>query len=271
MPAVAWIAASLVFCQVARAAEPDRHTPFYTSESIVNAATNEPGPLAPLGLVSLYGRELSAVTRAISPDDIRNNLLPTSLIGSGVTIAIDNIAVPILFVSPQQVNFLIPGNIRTGKRSLRVVSNGRAGPNVEIQIADSSPGLFRMEEQGIIAVRVDGSLITVESPATPGEVLILYAAGLGITQPAITGLSLPNSAAMISARAQFVVLLNDVPVPDDGILYAGLTPGFAGLYQINCRIPSNAPSDPEIRLRLPGQTSPPRLHLPLRANAGGTE
>jgi uncharacterized protein (TIGR03437 family) len=264
MPAVAWFAAMLVFCFCAGAAELNRQAPIYTAASIVNAATNEPGPLAPLGLVSLYGKELSVATRAITADDLRNGLLPTTLIGTGVVIAIDNIAVPILFVSPGQINFLVPGNMRTGRRKLRVLTNGRAGPDVDVVIADTAPGLFQMTGSAVIATRPDGSLVSDEVPAVPGEILVIYAAGLGATQPSVTGLSIPRAAATISARSQFAVLLNDVPVPDGNILYAGLTPGFAGLYQINCRLPDDTPADPEIRLRLPGQISPSNLHLSVR-------
>jgi uncharacterized protein (TIGR03437 family) len=267
MPAVAWRAATLFLCLLAGAAEPNRQTPVYSATSIVNAATNAPGPLAPLALVSLYGKDLAVVSRAITPDDVRNGQLPTTLIGTGVSIAIDNIAVPILFVSPGQINFLIPGNIRTGHRKLRLLTNGKAGADVEIHIAESSPGLFQMDANVIIATRPDGSLVSASSPAEPGDVLVIYAAGLGVTQPAISGLSIPNVAASITARSQFAVLLNDVPVPDSHILYAGLTPGFAGLYQINCRLPADTPANPEIRLRLPGQTSPPRLHLAVRAES----
>jgi uncharacterized protein (TIGR03437 family) len=264
MPAVGWLAATLFLCLATGAAEPNRQLPVYSEASIVNAATNEPGPLAPLGLVSIYGKDLAFVTRAIAPDDLRNGQLPTTLIGTGVSVAIDNVAVPIIFVSPNQINFLIPGNIRTGRRQLRLLTNGRAGPDVEVQISDSSPGLFPLEDNAVIATRPDGTLITVDSPAVPGEVLVIYAVGLGATQPAINGLIIPIAAASISARSQFEVLLNDAPVPDNHILYAGITPGYAGLYQINVRLPAGTPPDPEIRLRLPGRISPPRLHLTVR-------
>lgn len=264
MPGVAWLAGPLACCVLAVAAEPQRQAPSYTAASIVNAATNKPGPLAPLGLVSLYGSALAVVTRAITGDDVRNGQLPTTLIGTGVSIAIDNVTVPILFVSPGQINFLIPGNIRTGNRRLRVLSNGKAGPEVAIEIANTSPGLFQMDAEAVIATRPDGSLVSPEAPAQPGEILVIYAAGLGAVQPSISGLMIPFTAATITARSEFAVLLNEKPVPDGDILYAGLTPGFAGLYQINCRLPEDTPPNPEIRLRLPGQTSPPKLHLAVR-------
>jgi uncharacterized protein (TIGR03437 family) len=254
-----------VLAHRADAAEPIRGAPFYTSESIVNAATNLPGPLAPLALVSMYGKDLAFVTRALTPDDLRGGYLPTTLIGSGVSITIDNIAVPVLFVSPTQVNFLIPGNIIPGRRSIRLSLNGRLGPDVAVQLAEASPGLFALEDAIAIATHADGSLVNRTSPAVPEEVVVVYAAGLGVTQPTVNGLAVPSSAATISARSKFEVLLNGEPIPDDHILYAGITPGFAGLYQVNCRIPRSAPADPEIRFRIMNQISPSSVRMPLRA------
>jgi len=155
MPAVAWRAAILGFCLAAEAAEPARHLPDYTAASIVNAATNEPGPLAPLGLVSLYGAELSTATRALAPDDIRNGLLPTLL--GAVSITIDNVTTPLLFVSPSQINFLVPGNLRPGRRRLVLQRAGVAGPTVDVVIAEASPGFFRLDRTTLIAVHPDGS------------------------------------------------------------------------------------------------------------------
>lgn len=259
-----WLFVSMLAPVATSSAEAIRATPTYTTASIVNAATNVPGPLAPLALVSLYGKDLAFVTRGLTGDDIRNGLLPTTLIGTGVTVLIDNVAIPVLFVSPNQINFLIPANIRTGRRPLRVALNGKTGPEVDIQIADNSPGLFPMDDQRVIATRPDGSLLTPDAPAFSGEILVLYAAGLGLTQPSFTGLTLPNIAASITARRDFALLLNDEAIPDDHILYAGVTPGFAGLYQVNFRVPDTAPPDPEIRLRLPGAVTPQSLRLPLR-------
>ncbi|MBM3783561.1 MAG: hypothetical protein FJW30_04330 [Acidobacteria bacterium] len=257
MPRVLWLGALLVVRLWAQA-------PAYSSSSIVNAATNRPGPLAPLGLVSVYGSNLAIGTRGISIDELRNGLLPTTLNGSGALVSVDNIGIPVLFASPGQLNVLIPGSIRPGRRKLRVAMNGRTGPEVEIDIADTSPGLFQTAGSVAIATRPNGSLLTLDDPAVAGDVVILYAAGLGNTSPAVNGLSIPLNAAPIALRRQFAVLLNGEPIPDENIFYAGVTPGFAGLYQVNFRLPESTASNPEIRLRLPNQTSPPSLTLPVR-------
>jgi len=258
MPRVLWLGALLANLSWAQA-------PVYTASSIVNAATNEPGALAPLSLVSLFGRGLAFTTKALTADEIRNGQLPTTLIGTGVSVSVDSVAVPILFASPTQVNFLIPGNTRTGLRRLRLSREGAAGPEIDIRIGDSAPGLFAIASQYVIASHIDGRLVAADTPAEPGEVIILYAAGLGTTLPALNGMTLPTAAASISARRDLDVLLNGEPIADDLILYAGVTPGFAGLYQINFRIPAGAPANPEIRLRLKGQVSLPSLSLPVRA------
>lgn len=258
MPRVLWLGAMLATLTWAQA-------PVYNSSSIVNAATNQPGALAPLSLVSLYGVNLAYATKALTADEIRNGQLPTTLIGTGVVVSIDSVAVPILFVSPSQVNFLIPGNTRTGLRRLRLSREGLAGPEIEVRIADSAPGLFPMSSQTVIASHADGRLVSADAPAEPGELIILYAAGLGATLPALNGLTLPTAAASISARRDLGLLLNGEPIADDLIYYAGVTPGFAGLYQINFRVPASITPNPEIRLRLPGQISPPSLSLPVRA------
>jgi uncharacterized protein (TIGR03437 family) len=239
--------------------------PVYNASSIVNAATNQPGALAPLSLVSLYGVNLSHASKALTTDEIRNGQLPTTLIGTGVVVSIDSVAVPILFVSPTQVNFLIPGNTRTGLRRLRLSRGAFSGPEIELRIADSAPGLFTLASQTVIASHTDGRLVSGDAPAEPGELIILYAAGLGATLPALNGLTLPTTAASISARRDLGVLLNGESIADDLIDYAGVTPGFAGLYQINFRVPVSTAPNPEIRLRLPGQISPPSLSLPVRA------
>ncbi|MFN7921071.1 MAG: hypothetical protein U0Q16_13305 [Bryobacteraceae bacterium] len=236
--------------------------PAYSPSSIVNAASSEPGPLSPNGIGTLFGQNLAYVTRALQSDDIRDNRLPTQLTGAGVRVLIANIPAFLYFVSPRQVNFLVPSNLRTGNYDLQLVLDGRAGPSVRVEIAPAAPALFVRDERIAIAVRADGSLVTASKPARPGEVVILYANGLGATQPPLQPGQVAKEAAWVEPRDGFRVLLNGQPVAPDRILYAGVAPGFAGLYQVNLMLPAGLPADPEIRISAGGGTSPAGILLP---------
>ena len=147
--------------------------------------------------------------------------------------------------------------------TLQLVNDARAGPPVEILLEATAPALFEVDGR-IVATHGNGPLITSDAPASGGEVVVMYATGLGPTRPA----AIPNRLAEIPAQMadidRFQVEIDGIPVPRENIEYAGVTPGFAGLFQINLRLPANAPGDPRIRVGYPGRLSPAGPVLPLR-------
>jgi uncharacterized protein (TIGR03437 family) len=238
--------------------------PAYTSAGIVNAASNQPGPLAPNTLASLYGVRLSYVTAAIGPDDIHGGVLPTVLPGTGVHVTVGNLPATIYYVSPDQVNFLVPAILLPGPSTVQVVLDGHSGPMVEIKLAAASPALFQLDDRHAIAIRPDGSVITPEAPATPGEIILLYATGLGQTMPPVPYGQLFDEAAPLEQLADFKVVLDGVAAGAGGVAYAGIAPGFAGLYQLNVVLPKSTKSNPEIRIGFGTQLSKAGLHIPLQ-------
>ncbi len=58
-------------------------------------------------------------------------------------------------------------------------------------------------------------------------------------------------------------MLNGVAIDPSLIQYAGVTPGFAGLFQINVQLPGDAPSSPEIQIGYPNLMSPAGRILPV--------
>jgi uncharacterized protein (TIGR03437 family) len=60
------------------------------------------------------------------------------------------------------------------------------------------------------------------------------------------------------------VWINGTPVDPVRILYAGVVPGYAGLYQVNLRLPDGSPPNPELRIGWTSQMSPAQLYLPLQ-------
>jgi uncharacterized protein (TIGR03437 family) len=237
--------------------------PSYTPDSIANSASNTAGLYAPNTFISLYGTNLAYATVAIGPNDIRAGMLPTALAGGAVRVVINQIPADMFYVSPSQVNVLIPSSLIAGPATVQLVNSGLAGPLVSITLGPAAPALFQADAQTVIATHGNGPLVTPAAPAKGGEVVVLYATGLGPTSPAAIPDQLATSAAMIANLADLRVLLNGVAVDQHQILYAGVTPGFAGLYQINLQLPANVPVSPEIRIGFSPVMSPAGRILPV--------
>lgn len=237
--------------------------PSYIAAGIVNAADNRPGPLAPNTLASLYGVRLSYVTAAMTPNDILGGVLPTVLPGTGVHVTVGNLPATIYYVSPDQINFLVPANLLPAASTVQVVLDGHSGPAVKIMLAATSPALFQLDAQNAVAVYPDGTVITPQAPAKPGEIILLYATGLGQTLPPVPYGQLFNQAAPLEQFADFQLVLDGVATDPGAVAYAGIAPGFAGLYQINLILPKSTQANPEIQIGFGKELSVSGIHLPV--------
>lgn len=240
-----------------------RVAPVYSAASIVNAADNQSGALAPNTIGTIYGANLAFNTVAISVNDIRGGTLPTVLNGSETRVFVNNYPADLYYVSPAQINFLVPPNLLALPAIVRVVIDSLAGPDIHVRLALAAPGLFQLDAHNAVATRPDGSVLTPSSPARPGDIAILWATGLGETRPPAVNGQLPTAAAPLVATANLSIRLDGVAVDPAAIDYAGVAPGFAGLYQINLTLPGNTGQNPEIRLQLDGASSIPDVHLPV--------
>ncbi len=240
------------------------NNPCYTAASIANSAANIAGLYSPNSFISIYGSNLANVTKPIGLSDIGSGKLPASLQGTGVGVLIGGISGYIYYVSPNQVNVLIPENLEPGPVTVQLENRGVYGPPVQITLAPTAPALFQLDATNALATHGNGPLVTPQSPAVPGEVLVLYATGLGVTSPDTICGTLPESAWPIADFADFQVQLNGVAVDPKLIQYAGDTPGFAGLFQINLQLPDDCPPNPQIQIGFPNSLSPPGRYLPVQ-------
>jgi uncharacterized protein (TIGR03437 family) len=227
---------------------PSTGAPCYTAASVANSASNLAGPYAPNSFLTIYGINLSYVTKSIGLGDIKVNELPWVLTGTGVSVVIGGISAYMYYVSPDQVNVLIPSTLTAGLVTVALDNDGFYGPAVQITLDAAAPAMFQSDATTVIATHGNGPLVTAASPASPGEVVVLYASGLGETAPADVCGFLPEIAAPLEDMAEFQVLLNGTAVDQQLIQYAGQTPGFAGLFQINLQLPASSPQNPEIRI-----------------------
>ena len=75
------------------------------------------------------------------------------------------------------------------------------------------------------------------APAKPGDILTIYGVSFGPTAPAFApGTAPATTAATVNAAS---VKMGTVTLNADDVLYAGVSPGIAGLYQLNIRVPAN--------------------------------
>jgi len=243
----------------------NRQAPVYSAASIVNAASNVVGALAPNTFATIYGTGLSYSTRAMAPEDIRSGRLPTEL--GGVRVLVGGTPAVLYYVSPGQVNLLIPTwkAMNWPDSEIQVLADGKAGPAVSIKLLETAPALFQWSETTVVATRPDWTPITAAAPARPGDWVILFATGLGETVPETIWGQTPSAAAPLKRLSEFRVLLGDAVLEGHrGVFYTGAAPGLAGLYQINLKLPEQLGDDPEIRIALGDQISPAGLRLPVR-------
>jgi len=235
-------------------------TPAYTAASVVNSATNTDA-LAPNAIATIYGTDLSYETDRASSANIVNHMLPEVL--AGVRVYVGGYPASLYYVSPRQINFVIP-ELRSGGWDFYVAREGTAGPHVRITVRDVGPGFYQWEPGLIASTHADGSNITKDHPAHAGETVVLYGTGLGDTEPP----EIVGQISMVPAQMQRLrdlrVVVGERTLDSGSTAYAGVTPGSPGLYQVNVRLPKQIAANPEIRLTIGDQSSPANMKLPVR-------
>jgi adhesin/invasin len=211
--------------------------PAFPAAGVVNAAPMISGaPLAIGSIAAMFGLNLAS-----QPASATSFPLPLTLGGASVTI--NGIPAPLFYASPLQINFFVPYELAGQTAATIVVStpNGLAVAT-GVPIAPQSPGLFLTDAAGDPAViHTNGQPVSTASPAAGGEIVEIFATGLG----PVSNAPADNAAAPVSPLAMDTitprVIIGGV---DAEVKFAGLAPGFAGLNQINVVVPKGLPSGP---------------------------
>ena len=213
----------------------------------------------------------------------------------GVCVEVNQVRAPVLYADATTVYVQIPAETGLGPAAVQVIGNcdpeadgGQAvlSNTAMFEIASVKPALVHVSEStaGAVAVHEDFSLVASEpetpaatemsampapaegedpedagpemSPAVPGEVVTLFGTGFGPTDPALASGEIPALSHVLAAES-VQLMLGETTVPDDHIVYAGATPGVAGLYQLSARIPDAMPAgDFAVSLMVDMQASP---------------
>jgi acid phosphatase type 7 len=220
-----------------------------SAEAVVNSGSFASG-LAPGSLITIFGRDMSAgESRAATPP------LPTELAGTSVTL--NGRRLPLLFVSPYQINAQLPYG-PVGQAMLRV-STPSSFTEAEVVTAAVAPAVINVPDGADLVPAVvrssGGTLVSAASPASAGEYVTVFLVGLGPLDGNIAAGDPAPAPRPLSTLYPVKVRIGGASLAP---AFAGLTPGFAGLYQVNVRIPEVLPSGIHaLRVEVNGTASDP--------------
>jgi uncharacterized protein (TIGR03437 family) len=209
-----------------------------TITSIASASAPQAG-IAPGEYISIYGADLSPITRNWTNSDFSGTSLPKSL--SGVSVTVDGKAAYVYYISPKQIDVLVAADTNTGSVPLVVTDNGLVSNTMTASMQTSSPSFFLFKDnQSIAAIHADGAIVGattlytgLSTPAAPGETIAMFGNGFGPTTPA------PADGTVISVYLPCATTPTvSVGGANAQVSYCALV--GSGLYQVNVTVPAAA-------------------------------
>jgi uncharacterized protein (TIGR03437 family) len=253
--------------------------------------------VTPGDVVALFGQQLDTNVGVAGPPPLLTSLADAT----GVTV--NGEAAPLYYASPGQINFQMPMDTPLGTARVQVgtevfysapLSQGPETSNVvSVQVAARAPRLLLLYGTGGYGAIVDASQGNgyntlpmpstvsepnfITQPAATGDVLVIYAIGLGPTNPSVeTGQPAPDGSAghplaQLTSTPTVVFdvdkegLQVQISVPPASVSYAGLSPHYAGLYQVNVPIPQSCPPGTvQVSLTFPDGTSSNAVNIQVQ-------
>lgn len=209
-------------------------------DRVVNAA-DQSDNFAPGSLVTIFGAQLSPIPG--SPGD-----LATGDALSQSCLTINGAVAPVVFSSPDRINAQLPFNV-AGTVTLVLRTPGGPSDPFRLRTTPGAPGVFRSGPGATptIVRSLNNELVTLSNPIHGGDGLVIYATGLGRTDPEVPLGATSPFEPLARVLNPPKVTLGNVELP---IYFAGLTPGLIGVYQINVIVPRAVPFGFDIPLRI---------------------
>jgi uncharacterized protein (TIGR03437 family) len=231
-------------------------TPLIDAGGIANAASGAP-IIAPGAFISIYGANMAGGLTVASSTPFPDSLGATEAFLGGQPL-------PLYFTSGGQVNAIVPYDIAPNSSQQLIIQAGNALSQPEpVTVAAAQPGVFTQNQSGSGPGAILGqkpgkvaALNTAANPASAGDALLIFCTGLGTVTPAVAAGSAASTTVLSNTDNPVTVTVGE---KDAQVLFAGLAPGFVGLYQVNVIVPSGiaAASDVPVALTAAGATSAP--------------
>jgi uncharacterized protein (TIGR03437 family) len=198
--------------------------------AVTDAADFSPDAIAPGSLISIFGSGLAQSANSASATP-----LPLSI--GDVSVTINGIVAPVLYISPGQINAQVPNEVAAGSASLVVRAYGTLSAPKAITVKAAAPALFTLN---------DGQA------AAPGSSISLYFTGQGPVTVAVDDGAAPATGSVIWAKGPTSATIGGVAAD---VQFVGLAPNFPGVAQIDLKIPTLAPGTYPVVVTIGGVAS----------------
>jgi uncharacterized protein (TIGR03437 family) len=225
----------------------------------VQSAAAASAAVAADSIASLYGSNLAGTTTQAS-----SLPLPFSLGGVSLTVTDSTgaqLPAPLIYVSPTQINFIVPAGTAVGAATF-TVTNGGSNTSVTGNVQAVAPTLFSMNGSGSGVAAATAIRTQAGNPQFQFPVPVFTCTGSTCTSvPIDVGLDTPVYLTLYGTGIRSRSSLSNVRVTIHGIslpvLYAGVQPTFAGLDQVNVALTLNlrGSGESDVVLTVDGQTS----------------
>ncbi len=202
---------------------------------VTNGASFAPAgvvAVAPGSWISIFGSALASAEAAATG-------MPLPRMLGSTMVHISGTETPLNYVSPSQINAQVPVDLPPGSARLTVMSGDVETSAVTLLVAATGPGIFTYGQDRAVATHANGSLITGDNPAEPGETIIVYLTGIGPVSPQPGSGQASGVDPLSRATLPFSASIGGRAAPVD---FLGMTPYLVGLAQANIRVPTGVAS-----------------------------
>ena len=238
--------------------------PVVTASSFYNAAGFQQGSLSPCGLAAIIAPGIAPGIQGITGSQIVGALPTQIALGTAGTVVSASFAgtlAPIYSASnvngQQQLTVQVPCQVTPGSSVPVTVNVGGASVTVNVTVQPASPGIFTapMPADSVVravAVRPDGSYVTTLNPARIGEIIRIYATGLGTTSPALVTGGVPPLGAEALAQGHVIVGYGNSSGGGGGVtaISAIALEGTTGVFEVQFQVPADAATGSNVALSM---------------------